>query len=552
MICTHCGVDHPDHSISCPNCGRPRASEALSSQPLETSTYVPSPEQQSFMEQPTFQQQTNVPGPAFPLSGNQLWEAFGPGASLDRQSVPDHETPSEIPQMLTLEPNLPIDNRETTMPLPTAHTPWPRVLESRFGKLAKPLPLWASIPAILVVVCSIIGLQLAGSDWASGAMHAALVAGIIALLLALGTGVRTLVGMRRLSQFISAGLAVLLLLVFSVAGITQQSSIHRLQANSLEGQQQWQRAIAEYQLAGEHAPTSDNIARTYIEWGEQLSTGQHYEAAMSDFDTVLNSYGSATSEVTRAQSDKIGAFLAWGKQAMQQKDYTTATTHFNDLANLPYCNSNCQAQANALNATASYNLARTELLAQQYTDASNVFQLILVRFPNSTEAQQLHPDFARALLGQGKQMMTTACSSAIPIYQELSTKFADTPEGQQATSTLKAPQPVKGHFVTPVPNNPALTLVAALMQGLHDNTTNDQFFVLLGVSPTTKIQSDGSFSFKPVKQGTYDLVWGTNNSDGSQSYSSIKHSVSLDFVVTVGPLCPYDFGDINEPIPQAP
>ena len=156
---------------------------------------------------------------------------------------------------------------------------------------------------------------------------------------------------------------------------------------------------------------------------------------------------------------------------------------------------------------------------------------------------------SRASTPYNQQLSNRTANARFPTYQQLSKQFGDTPEGQRATNALKANQPVKGHFVTVVPNNPALTPVAALMQGLYANISTDQFYSLLGVSPTTTIQRDGSFSFKPVKQGTYDLAWGTNNSDGDQLYYFIK---THDLVATVGPLCPFDFGDINQPIPQAP
>src|SRR5258708_34928359 len=80
-------------------------------------------------------------------------------------------------------------------------------------------------------------------------MHRAIGAGIIAVVIALATVVRTFLGMgakanpRRVFQFVSAGLSILLLLALCLVGLTQQSTIHSLQAHNLEGQQQWQFAI---------------------------------------------------------------------------------------------------------------------------------------------------------------------------------------------------------------------------------------------------------------------------------------------------------------------
>jgi outer membrane protein assembly factor BamD (BamD/ComL family) len=355
----------------------------------------------------------------------------------------------------------------------------------------------------------------------------------------------------RLIQLISAGLVILLLSLLCLVGLTQQSAIHSLQAHSWEGQQQWQSAINQYQLAGEGAPSSENIARVYNLWGEQFTSQQHYVDALAKYNIVLAHYGSASIGVAHAQSDTIKAYLAWGQQASQQHDYTSAANHYDTLLNLSYCTATCQSQANALDATAYYNLAESQLVAKNYSDASNNFHTVVSRFASSPEAHKLHGDYAKALFGQGKQQLNTAlCSSAIPTYQQLSTQFGDTPEGQQATSALRANQPIKGHFITSVPNDPSLTPLAALMHGLHQNLPDSQFFQLLSTAPTAQIQNNGSFNFKPLPQGTYDLAWGTNRSDGAQSYVSyFQNDGSAAYVATVGPLCPYDFGDINRTIP---
>jgi len=57
-----------------------------------------------------------------------------------------------------------------------------------------------------------------------------------------------------------------------------------------------------------------------------------------------------------------------------------------------------------------------------------------------------------------------------------------------------------------------------------------------------------------MKQGTYDLAWGTtNNNSGSESFTFYYRSDgSPAYVANVGPLCPYDFGNIKQNIPVAP
>jgi hypothetical protein len=478
--------------------------------------------------------------------------AFQP--AYTEQSLPainNYQTQPQNPPVQSNQPHYAYPQAPLTPP-PVAREPW-------YKNLSKPMPIWALIGCIVLVVLALVVLLLTGRDWAAGANQMGIVAGVLALVIVLVTVVRLLLGMdkksnpTRLIQLVSGGLAVLLLALLCLVGLTQQSAIHGLQAHAWEGQQQWQSSINEYQLAGEGAPTSENIARVDNSWGEQLNSQQHYVDAIAKFNLVLTSYGSASAGVARARSDTIAAYLAWGKQASQQHDYAAATNHLDTLLRLSYCDTTCQAQADALDATAYYNLAESQLAAHQYTDAVNNFQTVVARFSNSSETQKLHPDYAKALLGRGKQQLNDACPSAIPTYQQLSKQFGDTPEGQQASSALKAPQPIKGHFVTSVPNSPSLKPIAALMHGLYRNMPDALFFQMLSSAPKVTIQKDGTFSFPPMQQGSYELAWGTDRSDGAQSYISyFKNDGSAAYVAAVGPLCPFDYGDINQSIPTPP
>jgi tetratricopeptide (TPR) repeat protein len=422
------------------------------------------------------------------------------------------------------------------------------------------MPLLVVLCFTVLVAGIFIILFFTGSDWAAGAIHLAIGAAGIALLIVLATVVRSFAGMasranpKRVRQFISAGVAFLLLVLLSLGGFTQQGAIHSLQAHSFEGQQQWQSAINEFQLAGERAPASVNIARVYNEWGEQLAGQQHFQASFVKFDTVLNAFGSPADQVNRAQTDEINAYIGWAKQAMDAKSYSDATQRYDELLQKSYCQASCQTKVGLLDATAYYDLAEFQLGAQNYTDAVTSFGTVLSRFPSSPEATKLHGDYAQALFGEGQAQLTSSCSSAITTYQQLASQFADTSQGQQAAAALKAPQPVKGHFAGVVPNSSSLVDIAALMKGLSRNMSSTDFYTLLASSPQVVINSDGSFTFKSVPQGTYDLAWGTNNTaDGSQLYNSaFLPDNSVAYVAQVGPLCAFDFGDIQENIPVAP
>src|SRR5260370_9613951 len=172
-----------------------------------------------------------------------------------RQASSTIENDQTIPQKLPLQPDRPpYDHPEAlTTPPPVAPEPW-------YKKMGKPLPVWAFLSIIVAAVALLVVLQLTGSDWAAGAMHLAIGAGIIAVVIAPATLVRTFLGMgakanpRRVFQFVSAGLALLLLLSPCPVGLTHQPTTHSLQARTLEGQQQWQFAITQYQLSAAGAP----------------------------------------------------------------------------------------------------------------------------------------------------------------------------------------------------------------------------------------------------------------------------------------------------------
>ena len=570
MFCIQCGAYNPVSATFCGSCGS-RLEQAAGlpqanvvNQPATPLPQVPpgnSPQSLAGEFTPIRQEMP-------PASGFLASQASPPAQGIGQTGYGMHQSyqPSAPAPYSPFEPTVPYPPPASQPNLPPNGAPEapptlpPAEREPWYKALPRPLPLWAFIGSIVAVVVVLVVLEITGSDWAVGATRVGIVAGILALVIAVATGVRILLGMaaktnpKRVIQLVSAGLSILLLLLLCLVGLTQQSTIHSLQAHAWEGQQQWQSSINEYQLAGESTPTSENIARVYNEWGEQFSAQQHYEQALVKFDIVLNSYDSATAEFKRAQSDKVAAYLNWGKQADQQKDYASATMRYDALLQLPYCNSNCQSEASMLDATAYYNLAESQLASQDYTDATTDFGLVVSRFPSSPEAVKLHIDYAKALFGEGKQQLTSSCPSAVPTYQQLANQFADTPEGQQAAAALTAPQAVKGHFTTSVPTDPALLVFAALMHGLYPGYAqdhHDQFFQQLDNDPATPIQSNGTFTFKPLKQGTYDLVWGTiNTTSGNELVYYLRSDLTV-FEFTLGPLCTYDLGNINENVPVA-
>lgn len=420
------------------------------------------------------------------------------------------------------------------------------------NKLARPLPLWARVGGPSVGALLLLGLIFLNPDWATGAMIASVVAIILAILLGIGAGVRVALGMlketnpRRRAQVISMALLVILLLLFSGLGLSQQNGLHLAQGRYLEGQQNWSMAISEYQAGGERSGASLDVARTYNEWGEARIRQQQFEGAVASFSAVIKNYQSVTAEFTRAKTEIVTAYLGWGDQASQRQDYAGATAHYNDLLSLVFCNGNsCMEQANARDASAYYHLAEQQLARQRYAQAVDAYRTLKVRFPKAPEVGQMHAHYAQALWGESQQQLNSSCSEALGNYRLLAALFADTNEGQQAASALRKPVPVKGRFtqsIPGVPYHPSAYLVQGLMAGMQQS----QFPPLLAHAPVATIQSDGSFTFAFVPQGTYELVW---SSDNALHYYYAYNGKHVLYTAQVGPLCTFNYGDINQAIP---
>jgi tetratricopeptide (TPR) repeat protein len=419
--------------------------------------------------------------------------------------------------------------------------------------LAKPFPFWIPLITILVALALFGALGFLGDDWAQSALFVGLAAGGVFLLLSTLTIMRLAGGManaenpRRVRQILSAALASLLLLGLFGGAFILQLPLHHAQAASYEGQQQWQLALNEYKLAGEMSPSSNDLARVYNEWAEESEAQGEYSSAIDFFSSVLKTYPGATTQVVRAKSGLVATYIAWGKAALDSKDYQSATQRLDTLLALDYCDSPCKATAGAADATAYYNQAEAALATQAYDVAVDKFHSLVQRFPSSPEATQAHADLAKSLLGLGQKQRGGVCSQAIPTYQELSTKFSDTPEGQAATGELAKPQPVIGRFTKAIPSGAYVILA----KGMYHNMPNSQYIRKVAPpAPRVHVNADGAFTFNAIAQGTWDLVWATVDGNGENYLFAYRQSDGLSyFQATVGPLCPFDFGPIDEDFP---
>ncbi|GER88029.1 hypothetical protein KDW_21910 [Dictyobacter vulcani] len=492
-----------------------------------------------------------------------MQEAFTPQSfTSDDADAPTQKVPaiptSQNDDTTPLAQNLASEQameHDTAAVYPPAATP-PSSQPPR--RIVRPLPLWAFILGIIVILAALGVVTFAtGSDWSEGALYAGIVATSIAGVLTLLLIIRSLAGMaarsnpHRRRQYVSAILIILILFTSGGTGLFANDAMHGLQAHYLEGQKQWEGAIKEYKLAGEAGPNSSDIARTYVEWGEDLSQQKSYEKAVTTFDTVITEFSGAPNEINRAQQDETSTYITWGKQASQQHKYANAALYFKTALDLNYCSAECTAQATPLAATAYYNSAKALLTNKQYRESVTAFEVIEARFQQSPEAQQMHADMSKALLGKGKQDRDIVCENAIPTYQELAKKFADTPEGQEAKDALSGPQSVIGYFTKGVPktSDGYKSAQAFLVQNVTRDTPGNEVLLQLLIAPWGSVSEDGHFTVKAVKQGTYNLIWGLVRPDGTPYFMtgfSRQSPNQLYYVANVGPLCPFDFGNIDQ------
>lgn len=490
----------------------------------------------------------------------------------------------------TQPPNNPIPNYALQPQRPPQQPKQP-------GKLAQPLPLWAFLGGIVLIVALLIVLHLTGSDWAAGALHASYAALFIGTALIIALITRYLNGLgsslnptRRRQQVISIS-CILLIFIYSFVAQALQPTLHVSQGQALENQQQWQSAINEYTQGGEQAPTSVNLARTYTSWGLALDKQGHHEDASGKFLTVITQFNSpeTATQLKRAQDGDINARLAPAQQNMQAKNYSQATSNYDTILQLAYCTAACKTKVGnldataytdlgqsdvqkkdyqnaanafdavvknfpnspdithvrALDATTYYNLGKAQLQAKNYSDAVTSFDTLKNSFPNAPEVKQSHNPMSQSLLGYGQKTRATNCSNAIPIYQRLAKEYGDTADGHTAQSALNAPQTVTGHFTNVDPSIPFSQI--ALTQGLQGGMGQDALFNNWdNASMKTDIDSNGNFTFTGIAQGTYNLLWYAN--DGTYEHVEFIYSQTTlkpFYNATVGPLCSVDVGEVS-------
>ncbi len=374
-------------------------------------------------------------------------------------------------------------------------------------------------------------------DWAAGALAAGIAAfALAALALALYLA-RLLMGRRARVTALLALALVAALVVVGVGGFTLNKPLHHAQARQLEGAGQWAAAIHEYALAGAVAPDAPDIARVYVEWGEQALHRQQYARAQQAFSAVVNSYAKSGAEVGVARDDLYQTYAEWVQTASIKVPYLAAITYLKAYQQSAACDATCQNGAPDLDAAAYFFYGQQLVASKQYANAIAVFETAQAAYPQSPFARKAHAVAATTYLTYGKELIATNCASALPYYQTLAKSYADTPEGHTAQQALAAPQSVTGSLQG-FPTNPLPTAYLSKSINLSIFYFSDDYSAT--INATT-----GVFTFTNVAQGTYNLSTAQTLSNGTD-YRVFKDATSGNlYSIQVGPLCPTTLGALS-------
>lgn len=476
--------------------------------------------------------------PLYPGSADTPTAGYPGGASqVNYPSMPAPTMPgsgSSLPASYpgyTGYPSLPLS---PSMPLGAGWKP----VQPR-SPLARPFPFWVSLlltvgMILLAALVYVADETLIRGDWAAGARAAGVSAFILAGLTVLLLVVRLSVGRRAASTVILSLLLAVLLIGAGASGIALANPLHGLQAQTLERGGDWSGAIYEYELKGEQAPNAPNIARIYDEWGEQDLQQKSYKDAVTRFTIVITQYGQSGAPVDRAQTDLFETFTTWVQANDPSVPYGDAIADLVAYRSNPQCDATCQTTSKAVEAQARYEYGVQLLARQQYSAAVQQLELVQSQFATSPYAKQAHLAAAQAYFALGQQQLQSSCSDAVPTYQTLAKQYGDTPEGGKAKSALAAPQSVSGNISGYADPNRTVYLSRSV------NISADYY----SQDYQATVDSSGSFTFKNVAQGKYNLSAAPYTS-GSYTYYEYWEAGQDLYPVHVVPLCPTQIGQLK-------
>lgn len=399
--------------------------------------------------------------------------------------------------------------------------------------LAQPFPIWLTLAAPLVMLVTLgvaFGAEvlLLGSDWATGALAAALAAFALAAVTVIVLIIRVLAGRRALGTVALSALLALALAGGGLAGISQLNPLRRAQAQQFESARQWQAAINEYAQSGESAPNAPDIARIYTEWGEALASSQDYVGSASKLTTVTQTYAQSGAPVTRAKADLYNDYVAWIRSGATTLPFQQALTFLTSYTSDPACDTTCQTTITDVMGQAHFQYGQQLLTANQFKPAITEFELVQSEYTTTQYAKPAHLAAAQAYLALAQQTITQDCVSAVPYYVTLAKSYGDTDQGKQAKSKLAAPVSVSG-TISGAPKSPPITVYLSLRVTPSRSYASGEYHTRLDAST-------GNYSFSKVKPGVYyPTTLQTTSSQIIYSYWPGKPAYS----VTVGPVCAF-------------
>jgi tetratricopeptide (TPR) repeat protein len=451
--------------------------------------------------------------------------------------------------------------REARAPHPLATAPVlggiVRFWETLRPVLAEPFPrnlvLGVGIaPFVALLVGFILQAVLAGGDWSHGGLAAGVDALLLAGAVAAGSGVRYWVGRRSAAYVKLASALVLGLVIMGAGSLALSHLLHYIQGQAAERTGAYALAVTQYKLYGEVAPNAPDVARADTEWGEQLIGQKHYAAASRALSEALAANPKDTALMARASKDLYNVYSTWLSGGGVGMPYGDAATFFASYRTSSACDASCQTTAGNFEAQTRL-LAGAQLAAVgNFAQAVIEFDTIQAQFPNTDSAAQAHTTGAKVYLAYGQQLLSdpNTCKGAVSgsqtlaqqyqtlivTFQTLTSKYGDTPEGQQGVKLMAAPQPVNG-TLTGYPS-------AAPTPSIHLSKTVNQSTLYFSNNYNSAVDAkSGAFGFSSVTPGDYNLH--TERDLGYKVEIHIIHSASGNlYNIHVGALCPLNLGNV--------
>ncbi|HLW01092.1 MAG TPA: hypothetical protein VKT82_20710 [Ktedonobacterales bacterium] len=402
------------------------------------------------------------------------------------------------------------------------------------------------------------GWLLTYGPWVIGIVGgAALILAVLTALPSWGT-IATRVGITLLVAGLCAGLLIWLfyrmrqqwtrrrwfiiaasLLVLGALGTALAPVLHVMQGQQLEKQGNYQRAIDEYALSGEHSPSGQDIGRSYLEWGQIDLLQQDYAMAVQHLEAAAETY-SATTAAQKARAPLGLALYSWGQQLVEEQRYGEAIQQFAHLRTR-YADTQAaqEAQLSQDEPAAYYSWGQQLQANQQFQDALTQYQALDRLFSDSTYATLAYNAAAGDLYAWGQALVKQAqYTQAIAAYQQAIKQYANAPAAKQAQQALDAPQAVKGRLI--FASGPADAKVIIRLSSSWSTSANG--YVQGGYVYETRTDANGNFTFPSVALGRYLVDWQQGSAFTTLLHQGTNNPV---YIADVEPLRATNIGDIQ-------